>query len=177
MNSISLAAFSSRSVGIVRNATIAALLLLGLGTAPRISAAAGHGSSSTLTVEGSATNTVTSLDFINANTIAIEAEQVGELTNFGKFTGEFSYVAVVHPESTVIVGTATLTNENGDQLFLTARIVELGADYPFTVIGTLTVTGGTGDFAGARGTIALTGEDDVSLTDTFQLSGVLSSVN
>jgi hypothetical protein len=175
MNSISLTAFSSFTIRIARTVTVAAALILGM--LPRTSLAAGHGSSSTLAVEGSATNTVTSLDFINANTIAIEAEQVGELTNFGKFTGEFSYVAVVHPESTVIFGTATLTNENGDQLFLTVRVVELGAEYPFTVLGTLTVTGGTGNYAGARGTIALTGEDDVSLSDTFQLSGVLAIGN
>ena len=68
-------------------------------------------------------------------TILLEAEQVGHLNHFGHFTGHFSYVAVATPVSFVLLGDATLTNEQGEELFLSASIVELGADYPLTVWG------------------------------------------
>src|SRR5688500_15929751 len=48
-------------------------------------------------VNGTAANTITSLTFINDVTLAIEAEQVGHLSNFGNFTGHFSYLAIASP--------------------------------------------------------------------------------
>ena len=126
-----------------------------------------------LSVKGSATNTITSLEFINDVTLRIEAQQVGHLSHFGDFTGDFSYLAVASPISILLVGNATLTNTDGDQLFLTASILELGAAYPMTVSGVLTITGGTGRFAGATGAINVSGKDEESLTDTFKLAGTI----
>lgn len=124
-------------------------------------------------VAGLAVTTLTSLEFNDDGTIAIEAVQVGHLSHFGEFTGQFSYVAIPSATSTVLRGSATLTNENGDQLYLTAFILELGADYPYTVTGALSVTGGTGRFAGATGLVAVTGIDTASPTDTLKLQGTL----
>ncbi|MGH7956590.1 MAG: hypothetical protein ACREH8_06220 [Opitutaceae bacterium] len=124
-------------------------------------------------VEGSATNTITELVPINEITFLIKAEQVGYLSHFGNFTGEFSYVATGTPVSIVLVGDATLTNTRGEQLFVTATIVELGTDYPYAVSGTLVVTGGTGRFSASAGTIAVTGTDEESLVDAFHLKGAL----
>lgn len=126
-----------------------------------------------VTVSGSAENTITSLTVINDVTLAIEAEQVGYLTDFGNFTGHFSYLAIASPASILLIGNATLTNEQGEQLFLVANILELGTDYPRSVTGTVTVTGGTGRYAGAVGTIVVTGTDEESPTDTFNLNGAL----
>jgi hypothetical protein len=126
-----------------------------------------------LSVKGSATNIITSIEFINDVTLQIEAVQVGHLSNFGDFTGQFSYTAVASPVSILLTGNATLTNTSGEQLTLVATILEVGVDYPYTVTGTLTITGGTGRFAGATGTIAVTGQDGEELTDTFQLAGTI----
>lgn len=126
-----------------------------------------------LSVSGTADNTITSLEFINDVTLRIEAVQVGYLSHFGNFTGDFSYLAVASPVSITLVGNATLTNDVGEQLFLTATVLELGAGYPYQVTGTLVVTGGTGRFAGATGTIAVKGVDGEELTDTFNLAGTL----
>jgi hypothetical protein len=126
-----------------------------------------------LPFNGSAANTITSLEFINDVTLAIEAEQVGYMTNFGNFTGHFSYTAVATPATILLVGNATLVNDQNEQLFVTATVLEVGTDYPKSVAGTLTVTGGTGRFAGATGTIAVSGVDDEPLTDVFQLNGTV----
>jgi hypothetical protein len=128
-------------------------------------------------VNGTAANTITSLTFINDVTLAIEAEQVGHLSHFGNFTGHFSYLAVASPATILLLGHATLTNDRGEQLFLTASILEVGTDYPRQVVGTLTVTGGTGRFAGTAGAITVGGVDGEDLTDTFTLAGTLTTTS
>jgi hypothetical protein len=150
-------------------------MLVMLCPAPRIFAAS---LSSLLTVKvlnvsGTASNTITSLEFINDVTLRIEAVQMGYLSHFGNFTGDFSYLAVASPVSITLVGNATLTNDVGEQLFLTATVLEVGTDYPYQVYGTLVVTGGTGRFAGATGSITVRGVDGEELTDTFSLAGTL----
>ena len=152
---------------------LAATLLLGAGPAGSGALLASPLSLKFATVKGAATNTVTELVPINETTFQIKAEQVGNLTHFGDFTGDFSYTATGTPVSIILVGEATLTNTQGEQLFATALIVEVGADYPMTVTGTLLITGGTGRFANAAGTITVTGKDEESLVDTFQLKGTL----
>lgn len=124
-------------------------------------------------VAGTATNTITSLVFNDVGTISIEAVQEGHLTHFGHFTGHFSYVAVPSPVSIVLLGTAQLTNDDGETLSLTAVVAELGTDYPYTVAGTLTVTGGTGRFAGATGALTVSGPDSAELSDTLSFRGTL----
>ena len=124
-------------------------------------------------VGGSAITTLTSLAFNEDGTIAIEAVQVGRLSHFGEFTGQFSYVAIPSATTTLLQGNATLTNEDGDQLYITAAIVEQGADYPYTVTGVLTITGGTGRFEKSTGLVAVTGMDTASPTDALKLRGTL----
>src|SRR5215207_9132143 len=93
--------------------------------------------SKTVATTGSATNTITNLQFLSDTTIAIEADVVGQLTHFGKFTGTFEYVAEFTDYGILLVGTATLTNHKGDTLSVTALINEYGAVEPFDVVGTL----------------------------------------
>ena len=124
-------------------------------------------------VSGSATTTLTSLEYNADGTISIEAAQVGHLSQFGDFTGHLSYLAIPSPTSILLRGTATLTNKKGEQLHLFALILELGTDYPYTATGVLTVTGGTGRYAGATGLIVVTGYDTESPTDTLNLQGTL----
>lgn len=126
-----------------------------------------------VSVVGKASNTITSLVFNENGTISIEAEQEGTLSHFGHFTGHFSYLAIPSPLSIVLLGTAEITTDAGDRLNLAAVITELGADYPYTLVGTLTVTGGTGRFAGATGALAVSGRDTAELTDTLELRGTL----
>jgi hypothetical protein len=169
--------FSSELFSRVAVLCVATVLLLG--PTPLLCAAAAASSHAVhvTNVTGSATNTVTSLVFLNDTTILIESQQVGHLTQFGDFTGRFSYVALASPTSILLLGRATLTNAQGEELFVTASILELGADYPRSANGTLTVTGGTGHYAGATGSIAISGTDEESLTDTFQLNGTLITVH
>lgn len=124
-------------------------------------------------VRGSAESTVIALQPTGSATIHLEAAQVGHLSHFGHFTGEFSYDAELYADEIVLQGTATLTNDKGEQLFLTADIIETGTAEPLDVTGTLTITGGTGRFAGASGSLAVTGVDDVSLVDTIYLAGTI----
>lgn len=124
--------------------------------------------------QGSATTTVTSLVFHpDGLTISIDSDQVGYLSNVGAFTAHFSYLAVGTPTTIMIVGNGTLTTSNGDKLFLAASIVEMGLDYPRTLDGTLTITGGTGRYKGATGALLVHGIDEESLTDTISITGTI----
>jgi hypothetical protein len=126
-------------------------------------------------IKGAATNSITSLVPIDETTLEIESEVVGQLTHFGKFTGNFFYVAVMDSATIRLTGEATFTNHKGDQLFVDAEIVEYADSDPFVVEGTLTITGGTGEYADASGSIVVNGLDfEESLTDTLELSGILS---
>src|SRR5204862_6506911 len=104
-------------------------------------------------VKGSGTTTVTNLVYNADGTISIEADQAGQLTRFGQFTGHFSYLAVPTPAAILLAGTGSLRATNGDQLFLKASLIEVGLDYPRALSGTLTITGGTGQYAGATGSL------------------------
>jgi hypothetical protein len=60
--------------------------------------------------------------------------------------------------ATTGVNTSTYTAANGDQLYTTGSVVAtFGPDGGVTLAGTWTAAGGTGRFAGARGTAAYTG--------------------
>src|SRR5206468_3868092 len=90
-------------------ASVGIALALAIAPLPRVSAAVLPSLTlSLVSVSGSATNTVTSLNFINDTTIQIEADQVGYLTHFGNFTGHFSYLASASPTTILLLGKATL---------------------------------------------------------------------
>ena len=127
-------------------------------------------------VDGSAINTITSLVPVDETTLLIESEVEGKLTHFGKFTGTFSYTAILSPTSVELTGVATFTNHLGEKLFITAHIVEEGEGYPFVVDGLLTVTGGTGDYADAGGTFSVRGLDQESPVDMLELHGALTTL-
>jgi len=125
------------------------------------------------TTAGSATTTITTAVFHSDVLISIEAVQSGYLSNIGAFTAHFSYTAVATPATITIVGSGTLVTANGNRLYLQASILELGLDYPRTLNGALTITGGTGRFSGATGTLLIKGLDEESLTDTIQIQGAI----
>lgn len=127
-------------------------------------------------VKGSATTTITNLVFdpVLGVLISIDSIQSGHLSNIGNFTGVFAYQALATPATITITGNGTLTTAGGDKLFATATILELGTDYPRTLNGTLTITGGTGKYAGAKGVLAVSGIDEESLTDTIDIEGTIT---
>jgi hypothetical protein len=127
---------------------------------------------------GSGSSTITSLVENPDGTLSIEADQAGTLSHVGKFTGVFSYLATVDPDTgtTYLNGHGYFQTVNGDQLQVNLMIVEYGLDYPKPYFGVLNVTGGTGRFAGAQGVLAINGIDEESLTDSFELNGELSLV-
>lgn len=120
---------------------------------------------------GTATSVISSVVFNPDSTVSIEADQIGSLSNVGTFTGHFSYRAVPTPVAIIYGGSATLVIAGGDKIFLTASIVALGADYPRTVYGALTIRGGTGHYKSATGTLLINGIDDGSLTNTITIHG------
>jgi len=165
---------SARSLGVL--SCLATALLFGPATSASAALLPISVSASVVSVKGSATNTITNLVFLTDTTISIQSVQVGHLTNFGNFTGNFSYLAEASPVSIFLLGSATLINDQGDKLNVTATILELGTDYPYTVNGVLAVTGGTGKYAHATGTIRVSGIDNVQLSDTVTLDGILLNV-
>lgn len=158
-----------RSVAALRGCAAFAVAIALLGMTPQ-AVAAPHLTST----QGSATTTVTSAVFHpDGITISIESEQVGYLSNVGAFTAHFSYLAIGTPTAIFITGNGTLTTSNGDKIFLTAAIVEVGLDYPYTLDGVLTVTGGTGKYKGATGALLVHGIDEASPTDTISIAGTI----
>lgn len=127
---------------------------------------------------GSGTSTVTSIIENPDGTLSLEAEQSGRLAHIGSFSAIFSYLAKIdyNTGTTLISGGGTLQNAQGDRLFVTVNIAEVGIDYPRPYTGVLTVTGGTGRFARATGLLEVTGIDEESLTDHFLLSGAISTL-
>jgi hypothetical protein len=131
-----------------------------------------------LVVSGSGQSTITSLVENPDDTLSIEAYQVGHLSGIGAFVGYFSYVAHIdyNTGTTLLIGSGYLVTSVGDQINLSVRIVQGGVDYPRPFAGILTVQGGTGRFAGASGHLTTSGFDEESLTDRFQLYGVISTL-
>ena len=124
-------------------------------------------------VTGRATNTITSLVPLDETTLLIDSDVVGKLTHFGKFTGNFHYVAALSATAIELNGDAIFTNKHGDKLFLAAHIVENTETNPYIVEGTLTLVGGTGDYTDASGSIEVNGFDGETLIDTLNLHGVM----
>ena len=131
----------------------------------------------TVVTAGSGESSVVDLVENPDGTIALFAEQTGTLAHFGAFTGSFDYLAHIdyNTGTTYIGGDGVIRLASGD-LYVSVSILEVGIDYPRPYTGLLTVTGGTGRFARARGFFEITGVDEESLTDGFALVGVLVGV-
>ena len=104
----------------------------------------------------------------------------------GKTASEFHTAACVTDfgaATLTAVGSLTLTGANGDAIFSVSTVIfdltevlsgisQLGA---LDVSGE--ITGGTGRFAGATGSLTATGVNDFSMASgTFSLNGTVSSV-
>jgi hypothetical protein len=107
---------------------------------------AGHAQPFHLSGEGLATLTSpTSFDF----TASGHATQLGAWTNSG--------TAVIDPATGVVSGQATFVAANGDTLTtsISNGVLTPQADGSFHGTATFTITGGTGRFAGASGTLSM----------------------
>ena len=95
----------------------------------------------------------------------------GYATQLGRFTRE--ELLVLNPSTGTITGTLVFTAANGDQL---SGSVAAQFTSPTTVVGTITITGGTGRFGNATGEV----EAFLSTPDgahfTVELDGSVSSV-
>ena len=102
-------------------------------------------------VKGTTSGTVTGT--LGA-TIGVTIDLTGVATHVGKYSGHFDAVGVISGGEVVGDGTFTLVAANGDQLtgpFEFSSQLEFTAVHPSTAF--LTITGGTGRFADASGTI------------------------
>lgn len=94
-------------------------------------------------------------------TDAIQKDHVtgkGDGTPIGKFDyeGDLTY-DLTSPSPLRVTGTATFTDKKGNKIFMTQDSYSPDPDEQgnFVVIGTLTITGGTGKYAHAKGSLTL----------------------
>lgn len=145
---------------------LATVVLAVVGLSPSAALAAANGTSRPLT--GTATGTST----VNLLTGATTVDATGHLSHLGAVTGHFDLTTIPTSTNTfTAAGTGTDVAANGDKLFLS--LTAAGTFTPTTAEATnkLTITGGTGRFAGASGmsteTVSLV---VVSVTATSQTS-------
>jgi hypothetical protein len=88
-------------------------------------------------------------------TVRITTKETGEATQLGHYTA--IYEGEVDLATATATGTATLTAANGDELFIEYEGRETGFVPPnvSTVTMVATITGGTGRFAAATGTLTI----------------------
>ena len=112
------------------------------------------------------------------STVTISAG--GQATHLGNYTWESTHnVNVCSSPFVVTGGSVTLTAANGDQLYGTytgtSHFIDATPVLAFDI--TITITGGTGRFENATGTIEVTGEADTSTgSSTATMDGTISSV-
>ena len=96
--------------------------------------------------------TAREVDVVSFPTLLAEGSAEGTATHLGRYRAAFTAtVNVLDGRST---GSFTFTAANGDQLFST--FVGLGVGEPIaTITETLTISGGTGRFTGASGTLTV----------------------
>ena len=112
-----------------------------------------------------------------ANVTRRQTEWVCQLKHLGRTTLTNIDAGAVGATGTTLTGTAVLTAANGDQLFTTASGTATFPDANgiVTFRGTDTVTGGTGRFAGASGSLTRTARVSVRvLNGTYEFDGTLS---
>jgi hypothetical protein len=99
-------------------------------------------------------------------TSTASADFTGYLSHLGKYTGHSNVaVAFTGPSSFTAAGTGTMVAANGDELFVD---ITWSGTFTATTIHTTvvrTITGGTGRFANASGTLTVT------LSSVYSLSG------
>jgi hypothetical protein len=107
--------------------------------------------------------------------IGMSLTKAGNATHLGRFTVAASQC--LDPATGAITkGEAVFTAANGDQVFATQSGRVTGSPPVFAFELDYTVTGGTGRFAGASGSIHATGDFDVRTGGgTASLEGVISS--
>jgi hypothetical protein len=111
-----------------------------------------------------------------ANVRHLHIDEVCQLMHLGRTIGSAEETVTVTATGPVFTNSTTYTAANGDQLFVTFS----GSGTPpqngvVTFSGTETVTGGTGRFAGASGSLARSGSVSVlTLTGEFETSGTPS---
>ena len=98
----------------------------------------------------------------------------GNATHLGRFTVDYSHR--VNVATLAGIGTATFTAANGDTLTTTVEGTATPTSSPtaFTVVEIHTVTGGTGRFAGARGTLTIT--RSVDFADPYTAGAIVGEL-
>jgi hypothetical protein len=140
-------------------------LVLGVALiSPAASLGAAHGTNRPLTGKSTGTATLSLL------TGATTSQFSGQLSHLGAFTGTadelFTPLGLPPLIPYTLMGTETLVAANGEELFGTVNGTGLNNTVGLTAQGTnvVTITGGTGRFAGATGTY----------TETYSSSYVVS---
>lgn len=108
---------------------------------------------------------------INFPIMSVTASGSGSATQLGRFT--VSYEVEVNLLTIAGIGSAEFVAANGDRLFAegVGQATETGTPGVFNVVEQFTITGGTGRFAGASGSITL---ERVVDTTTGATSGTIS---
>ena len=110
--------------------------------------------------------------------VIVRLEATGTASHLGRYTAvaNFTVIAAARPEDATAVGTVTLTAANGDVI----RATDAGVSAPTGTVGvvditeTWTITGGTGRFAGATGTLTVTRRlDQASNASSGSLDGTI----
>ncbi len=107
-------------------------------------------------------------------TVLVNLVGTGNATHLGRYTFTFQATVVLATETSS--GTATFTAANGDQLFTTVTGHGVATAGILDIVETHTITGGTGRFVGASGTIILHRSVDTAtgITSTISLTGTIN---
>jgi hypothetical protein len=119
--------------------------------APSPGAALGASNATDRPLTGKSTATVT----VDVATVTVTIDGTGQLSHLGKFTfhADQTFLAFTGG-SAIFAGAETLVAANGDELFATATTTVTDTSATTSeATSVLTITGGTGRFAGASGTI------------------------
>ena len=111
-----------------------------------------------------------------ANVTRRQTAYVCQLRHLGRTTVTSTEAGTAGPGGSAVIGTATYTAANGDQLFTTfSGTATFPTNGIVTFGGTETVTGGTGRFDGASGSFTRATRVNVILgTGQYEITGTLS---
>lgn len=94
-------------------------------------------------------------DVVSFPILSVHLAGGGTGTQIGKYTAVFDFTANLQTPDVPAVGTFTLTASNGDTIAGTLSGRAQIADGIATVVESMTITGGTGRFAGATGSFTV----------------------